>query len=361
MKEMVCCMGNEKTLVHGGDWAGYTAEFGTMPLDFSANVSPLGVPDGVSRAITQAAAQSDRYPDPLCRELCATIAHREEVPAEHILCGNGATDLIFRAALAGKPKKALLTAPTFAEYESALAAVCCDVVRYDLKEDQDFRLNEGFLRAITPDLDMVFLCEPNNPTGVTSPQALLLRIAEKCREKDVLLILDECFADFLDDPEAHTLKRVLNEFPNLLILKAFTKLFGMAGVRLGYCLCADMSLLEAMRGAGQPWAVSSLAQAAGIAALEERKYVEKLRRLIAAERPWLRQRLRALGLRVIPGEANYLLFACDRPLTPPLRQKGILVRGCANYPGLDGRWYRVAVRTHEENERLIASLTEVLS
>ena len=353
-------MEEKTTLVHGGDWAGFAAEYGAMPLDFSANVSPLGVPDGVRRAIEQAAAQADRYPDPLCRALCAAIGQKEAVPAEHILCGNGAADLIFRAVLARKPRKALVTAPSFAEYAAALETVDCEIIRYTLKEDQDVRLEADFLQAITPDVDMVFLCQPNNPTGLTSLRELLLRVAARCRDCGPLLVLDECFTDFLDAPEAHSLKGELEHFPNLLILKAFTKLYAMAGVRLGYALCADFSLLEALAKAGQPWAVSSLAQAAGIAALEETDYVQRLRGLIGAERPWLLEELKALGMRVIPGEANYLLFACARPLTLPLRQRGILIRSCANYPGLDDRWYRVAVRSHEENRRLVAALREVL-
>ena len=216
------------------------------------------------------------------------------------------------------------------------------------------------MQAITPDVDMVFLCQPNNPTGLTSPRELLLHIAARCRDFGALLVLDECFTDFLDMPEANSMKRELEHFPNLLILKAFTKLYAMAGVRLGYALCADTALLEALAKAGQPWAVSSLAQAAGIAALREKDYVQRLRCLIGEERPWLLGELTALGLRVIPGEANYLLFACARPLTLPLRQRGILIRSCANYPGLDERWYRVAVRTHEENQHLVAALREVL-
>ena len=347
-------------LVHGGDWAGFAAEYGAMPLDFSANVSPLGVPDGVRRAIEQAAAQSDRYPDPLCRTLRAAIAQKEAVPPEHVLCGNGAADLIFRAVLARKPRKALVTAPSFAEYAAALETVDCEIIRYALMEERDFRLEEDFLQAITPDVDMVFLCQPNNPTGLTSPRELLLHIAERCRDCGTLLVLDECFTVFLDAPEAHSLKGELERFPNLLILQAFTKLYAMAGVRLGYALCADTALLEALAKAGQPWAVSSLAQAAGIAALGETDYVQQLRRLIGEERPWLLGELTALGLRVIPGEANYLLFACGCPLTLPLRQRGILIRSCANYPGLDERWYRVAVRTHEENQHLVAALREVL-
>ena len=353
-------MEERTTLVHGGDWAGFAAEYGAMPLDFSANVSPLGVPDGVRRAIEQAAAQADRYPDPLCRALRAAIAQKEAVPPEHILCGNGAVDLIFRAVLARKPRKALVTAPSFAEYAAALETVDCEIIRYALMEERDFRLEEDFLQAITPDVDMVFLCQPNNPTGLTSPRELLLHIAARCRDFGTLLVLDECFTDFLDASEAHSLKGELERFPNLLILQAFTKLYAMAGVRLGYALCADTALLEALAKAGQPWAVSSLAQAAGIAALGETDYVQQLRRLIGEERPWLLGELTALGLRVIPGEANYLLFACARPLTLPLRQRGILIRSCANYPGLDERWYRVAVRTHEENQHLVAALREVL-
>ena len=279
---------------------------------------------------------------------------------QSILCGNGAADLIFRAVLARKPKLALVTAPTFAEYEAALEAWGCPVRRCLLREGQDFRLGEDFLRAITPEVDMVFLCEPNNPTGLTSPRDFLLRIARRCRDCGALLVVDECFGDFLPDPGAHTLKAALPDFPGLVILKAFTKLYAMAGVRLGYALCGDGALLEEMRRAGQPWAVSSLAQAAGEAALEEEAYVARVRGLVQKERPWLRAQLEALGLRVLPGEANYLLFRCPTPLVQPLRRRGILLRDCGNYQGLGPGWYRTAVRTHEENARLIQAVQEAL-
>ena len=145
-----------------------------------------------------------------------------------------------------------------------------------------------------------------------------------------------------------------------MILKAFTKLYGMAGVRLGYCLSADTALLDAMRQAGQPWAVSSLAQAAGVAALDETAYVEQVRALIAQQRPRLTAGLRALGLRVLDGRANYLLFRAPETLGGQLLQKGIVLRSCANYPGLDAGWYRTAVRTGPENEHLLKALAEVL-
>ena len=347
-------------LVHGGDWAGYRAQFGRDALDFSANVSPLGLPEGVAKAITAALPTADRYPDPLCRELRAKLALHEGVPADHILCGNGAADLIFRLVWAKKPRRALVTAPTFAEYAAALETVGCTVERFILQAADDFTVPEAFLSAIDDRVDLVFLCQPNNPTGQLTPPDFVARILQRCTACGALLVLDECFLDFLPDHAQLTAKPLLDS-GDLLILKAFTKLYGMAGVRLGYALSADTALLDAMQHTGQPWAVSSLAQAAGLAALDETAYVEQVRALIAAQRPLLASGLRALGLRVLDGRANYLLFQGPETLGETLRQKGVVLRSCANYPGLDGSWYRTAVRTAAENEQLLQTLSEVFS
>ena len=346
-------------LVHGGDWAGYRAEFGRDPLDFSANVSPLGLPEGVARAITAALPTADRYPDPLCRELRAKLALHEGVPAEQILCGNGAADLIFRLVWAKKPRRALVTAPTFAEYATALESVGCTVERFFLREQEDFAVTDAFCAAIRPGADMVFLCQPNNPTGQLASPELVKKLLRRCGECRTILAVDECFLDFLPDADGWTAKPLL-ESGDLVILKAFTKLYGMAGVRLGYCLCGDEVLLEKMQTAGQPWAVSSLAQAAGVAALKETAYVDEVRALIARQRPVLTAGLRALGLRVIDGKANYLLFRAPADLNERLRPLGTQVRSCANYPGLGPEWYRTAVRTAPENARLLELMKEVL-
>ena len=348
-------------LVHGGDWAGYRAEFGCDALDFSANVSPLGLPAGVAAAITNALPTADRYPDPLCRELRAALAGAEGVPADWILCGNGAADLIFRLALAVRPRRALLPAPTFAEYEAALQTVGCAVQRVFLREENEFAVTEEFIDAVTPETDIVFLCQPNNPTRQVTPPALVERLVRRCAECGAVLVVDECFLDFLPDRDAWTAKQLLRDAPQLVILKAFTKLYAMAGVRLGYALCGDAALLEKMRGAGQPWAVSSLAQAAGLAALQETAYADAVRALIAEQRPRMAAGLRALGLRVMDGQANYLLFRATPDFGEKLRRRGAVVRSCANYPGLDAAWYRTAVRTAEENTRLLQIMGEILA
>ena len=347
-------------LVHGGDWAGYRAEFGRDALDFSANVSPLGLPEGVARAITAALPTADRYPDPLCRELRAKLALHEGVPTEQILCGNGAADLIFRLVWARKPRRALVTAPTFAEYATALESIGCTVERFFLREQEDFAVTDAFCAAIRPGVDMVFLCQPNNPTGQLAEPALVEALLRRCEAVGAVLAVDECFLDFLPEGEGLSAKHLLKNSKKLIILKAFTKLYGMAGVRLGYCLCSDTELLARMRAAGQPWAVSSLAQAAGIAALDETEYVAKVRALIEAQRPVLADGLRALGLRVIEGRANYLLFRAPEALGEALRRKGAVLRSCGNYPGLDASWYRTAVRTENENRQLLALLAETL-
>ena len=348
-----------KQLVHGGDWMGYRELFGRDALDFSANVSPLGLPEGVAQAIRDALPLADRYPDPLCRTLRAALSRAEGVPQERILCGNGAADLIFRLVWARKPSRALVTAPTFAEYATALESVGCTVERFFLREQEDFVVTDAFCAAIRPGVDMVFLCQPNNPTGQLTALPLVEQILHRCAACGTLLVVDECFLDFLPDHALHTAKGLLRE-GNLVILKAFTKLYGMAGVRLGYALSADTALLEQMQACGQPWGVSSLAQEAGLAALEETAYVEKVRALIAEQRPRLTAGLRALGLRVLDGRANYLLFQAPETLGEALRQRGAVLRSCANYPGLGPGWYRTAVRTGPENEQLLKLLAEVL-
>ena len=336
---------------HGGDWAGFAARYGREPLDFSASISPLSIPEGVKEAICLAAAQADRYPDPRCTRLRTAIGQAQGVDPDMVLCGNGAAELIWRAVLAQKPRHALITAPSFGEYEAALTAWGCQVEKYPL--DEDFRLDRGFLdRAVQADL--VLVSQPNSPSGVTLSPGLVKDLAHL----GTRLLLDECFVDFLDQPERYTGRGYLRSCPQLVILGAFTKLYGMAGVRLGYALSADRDFLAQMGRMGPPWSVSHLAQAAGLAALEEGDYGTQVRALVREERPRLLAGLEELGLRVVPGEANFLLFQSPVPLEEALGERGILLRRCDS---LTGFWYRAAVRQGWENELLLKDLREVLT
>ncbi len=352
--------GGTVALIHGGDVVGFEARYGTAPLDFSVNTNPFGLSPMARRGLSRAADRACQYPDPLCRNLRRAIAQHEEVPMEWVACGNGAADLIWRLALALRPRKALVTAPTFSEYETALRFVGCEVQRYLLSREKEFALDEGILSRITADTQLVFLCNPNNPTGRTSPCPLLEKILHRCREVGAILVVDECFLGFLPEQAEKTMKPNLATAPNLVILKAFTKLYGMAGLRLGYCLCSDESTLSRMAQAGQCWSVSITAEEAGLAALQDREFVEKTLRFLPGERRRMIRELTRLGMQVIPGEANYLLFSTTiADFGDLLAQQGILVRDCRNYPGLAPGDYRIAVLLPEDNDRLLAAIDHI--
>jgi len=324
-------------------------------LDMSANTNPLGTPPGVIAAVRDSLDRVKDYPDPYCRDLVKAIAAFEGVPEEYVLCGNGAAELIYAWARAARPKTALETAPTFSEYSQVLEMTGCAVERYPLGEKTGFLLDEGFLRFLREKRpEAVVLCTPNNPTGRLIPRPLLERVLETCRELGSRLFLDECFLPLSDG--GLSMKDRLREYPGLFLLKAYTKSYGMAGLRLGYCLTADAGLLEGMSEMSQPWNVSVPAQAAGIAALREGDFLARAVDIIRAERPRLKAGLEALGLRVCPSEANYLLFRGPEDLGERLLRRGIALRSCGNYPGLGPGWYRTAVKTSDENDMLLREL-----
>ena len=345
-------------LIHGGDVYSYAAAHGgAMPLDLSANINPFGIPPRVSQAMHHAIAHCERYPDPLCRALRRAIGEAQQVDEDGIFCGNGAAEVLFRLSAVIRPQCALLTAPTFAEYEQSLSG--CELRFHLLRENEGFALTERFLDALTPDLDAVYLCNPNNPTGRTIDPALLREIVARCKQNGTWLIVDECFLDFLQEEERHTLRTVLPDYDRLVLLRAFTKMYAVPGVRLGYCMSANTTLIDALYRAGQPWNVSVIAQACGVAATREREFVRQTAVAIARERDALTGALRARGLNVYPAQANFvLLHTRDRLFGQKLAQKGILVRDCSNYRGLSPGYYRIAVRDESARHRLLAALDD---
>lgn len=342
---------------HGGDL--YTVP---VRIDFSANINPYGTPEHIKKAVRDCADEIHQYPDTYCRELIASIAGFEKVRPEHILCGSGAAEVIFLLCMAAKPARALLLAPTFSEYETALRACgCTDIIYYDLSEDDGFGIGEDILDVIVRERpELVMICNPNNPTGKLCDRLLMNRIYELCRDNSVLLFVDECFLDLTQGGDGYTMKGKLDEYAGLFILKAFTKSFGMAGLRLGYCLCSDHSLLKAMSSLSQPWNISIPAQRAGTAALSDTSFLEKANSMVHSQRPLLAEALRKLGMKVIDSRANYLLFYSPVELKENLLKKGILIRNCDNYRGLGKGWYRVAVKLPEENAELLRCMEEVL-
>lgn len=342
-------------MIHGGDIYSFLEQTGKKPLDFSENTSPLGLPDGVKAAIIEAVDLYGAYPDIQCRKLKEAVSAYYQVESEYLLFGNGAADLIFKIAYGLKPKTALVLAPTFAEYELALKKVGCKITYEYIKQEEDFLLTSRILNQI-PGKEIIFICNPNNPTGQLCDLELLMQIANKCQEEHCMLVIDECFMDFVTAQEQHSFLKQVNDYSHVIILKAFTKLFAMAGLRLGFAICSNHSTLETLQDAGQPWSVSTVAQVAGIAACKEICYVKQMLEIVKTERVYLTTQLRNLGYQVWEGHANYLFFKGESDLKERLYQQGIMIRSCSNYVGLDKTYYRIAVKTHKDNETLIGAM-----
>lgn len=340
-----------KNFYHGGDIYSQKVDY-----DFSASINPLGMPENIKRLLAQRTTDFEHYPDPYCSALVREISRHEGVAEGRIVCGNGAADLIYRVAQALRPMKALIAVPTFSEYEKSLRTIGCEVRFHQLSEENGFEVGENIFEHIDGN-DMVFLCNPNNPTGKLVVPDIMERIAERCNETGCLLIIDECFMEFVENYPKHSLKM---KFGNILLIKAFTKIYAMAGLRLGYAVCPEEKIAEKLRDFGQCWSVSVPAQIAGEAALKESEYILETVRLITAEREFLRKKLRDFGFDTYESAANFILFRCGLPLDALLLKKRIAVRRCDNFKGLESDFFRIAVRTHEENVILINAIEEIL-
>lgn len=341
---------NEYT--HGGDI--YSRE---IEYDFSANINPLGMPEASVKALISNVSAFEVYPDIYCKKLVKAISKFEGVSEKYILCSNGAADLIYRIAYALSPKNALLTAPSFSEYAIALKNVGCKIQYETLYEENNFELTDSVLEKISEN-DIFFLCSPSNPIGNTVKPELLDKIVKRCTECGTRLVIDECFMDFVNDNEKLMSKKYLEK--DVIILKAFTKIFAMAGLRLGYILCREKRVIDKVRESGSCWSVSAAAQIAGIAALSEKGYIEKTKKYIQTERIYLTGELKKLGFKVFPSKANFIFFKSKFDIETPLLERKIAVRSCKNYIGLNKDFFRIAVRKHEENELLINTIERIL-
>ncbi len=352
---------------HGGDI--YQRE---IAWDFSVNVNPMGPPVRVQQAIRESADHVDCYPDPQCRGLVQALAEYHKTEKERIVCGNGAADLIYRLAYLLKPGRALLLAPTFSEYEQALTSVGCQVRHCRLKEENGFQADMRELADRTEEGELIFLCNPNNPTGLAADIDQVERLARTCRKKKGFLILDECFCEFLEKPSEYSFMERIQDYPEAVILRAFTKSYAMAGLRLGYGVCGDRDVAERLRLTGQPWSVSIPAQEAGRAALLETEYLEQSRSLIAGERRRVSRRLADMGFLVFPSQVNYVLFKdveeCKHGnIGKRLQERGFLIRDCSSFKGLEAGkedpvfcFYRIAIRRQEENNRLLDAIQGIV-
>ncbi len=338
---------------HGGDI--YRNQ---IRLDFSVNTNPLGMPDSVREALHQAVEEAEHYPDIHAQELTKAVAERLRISEKRLVFGNGASELFHAVLHAVKPSKILIPVPSFLGYEEAAKAMDCEVIFYEMKKEEKFSLTERILDTLDESISLVFLANPNNPVGNLVEPELIFKIAEKCRQCDITLVLDECFMELTGKEMTHSFFNQLDEFPNVVVVRAFTKLYAIPGVRLGYLIC-EQTLAEKIRLQLPEWNLSVFAQRAGVAAIKEQEYVARAVVCIQTQRLFLREELKAAGCNVFDSDADYLLFYSEKKLYELFLQRGILIRDCSNFRGLQRGYYRIAVKSEEQNRIFADVLREI--
>lgn len=347
--------------IHGGDI--YNNK---VNMDFSVNINPLGIPHSVKEAMSDALSHADRYPDMACSGLKKAISEYftqqgSSIQSEDVIPGNGASELFMAIAHAIKPQKAVLPAPGFFGYEHVLRAVGCDIGYFMLDEQSDFspaaRL-DALMDMLTDDTDIFFIANPNNPTGYIADSTFMKQIIGHCKEKHIYVVADECFMGFCE--KNYSVLSLLCDYDNLIVVRAFTKLFAIPGVRLGYMLSKNEALRQKVQRNLPEWNVSVLAQMAGDACIKESEYIKETASYVSRQRRLLSDGLKKLGFKVYKSDADFILFYSKLPLYDILLNKGILIRDCSNYVGLSEGYFRVAVKTFNENVRLLKVIGECI-
>ena len=353
------------TYEHGGNIISIARQRGFSPvesIDFSASINPLGLSQKVKEAIIGALDDLVHYPDNDCNELILTLADVHGVPAEYFAIANGSTEIIYNLPALLPGKSALIISPSFSEYSYALLQHHCEVRHLILSPRNNFALNLEVLgNALQEDYDALYLCNPGNPSGMLYPREVVKQVYALCRETDTFLVLDEAFMDFCEEASA---KEVIITSDHGIVLRSMTKFYGIPGLRLGYAM-ADPTIIERLTAMGGPWRVNTLAQVAGVTALRDGDYTKHSVEYITRLRNDLSQGLSCFPqLTVYPSSANFLLVEINSDITSTelkerLMKKMILIRDCSTFAGLSNSFFRVAVRTEQENARLLACLKEI--
>ncbi|MCD1262009.1 threonine-phosphate decarboxylase [Paenibacillus athensensis] len=350
---------------HGGDLRTAAEAFGRPEgqfLDFSSNMNPLGPPAVVGELLQTAAADIVRYPDPAVRELRCRLARKYGISAECILVGNGAAELIDLAVRELRPTVTGVARPSFSEYEEAVRKAGGALYDIPLQAGQQFALGEAEAFEALERCDALFLGHPNNPTGRMIESALLERLADAGKP----LIVDEAFMDFVPDEAERSLLRRAAAAEHVLVVRSMTKFYAIPGIRLGFVV-GHPRRIRRLAALQVPWSVNYLAQRIGASVLDDADFERRSHEWLEAEKPRLLEGLQGLGLIAFESDVNFILLAFPEEWGMDVQEaqrrmgrQGILIRDASLFPGLDGRYARVAVRGREDNERLLAGLAHML-
>ena len=352
---------------HGGDVWGFSRKF-NIPvekvLDFSGPINFLGPSPKALEAVKENAKLIRFYPDPnpvaLREEITNYVGHG--VNAENVILGNGSIELIYMIAeMFEKGFQAVIPIPSFSEYEKAALRVGGEPVFVHLPDDFSLNLEE-IKKAVTDKTKIMCLCNPHSPSGTLYSRAEVLDLIEFCKKKGVVFSIDENYIEFAQKGEETTLAGYVKQYENLFVIRSVTKFYGMPGIRFGYGLASE-TLIDTLQTVRQPWSINGLAGVATLAAFNDKDFIENTKRTIIKEKSQFAKMLTEIGgLRVFPSETNFLLVKIRNPkftstaLREELGKEGLLIRDCCTFAGLDNSYFRVTVRSAEDNSRLVRAL-----
>ncbi len=349
-------------MAHGGDI--YRNKVHT---DFSVNLNPMGTPEEVSKALEGALLRSGCYPDPEQEAVRSVMAEKLGISSENVIAANGASALLMAAVRAIMPKHALLFEPCFSGYHHALLAPGCQITTCTTKEEAGFTFTEEDTTVLHEGVDVVFVCDPASPSGKNAEEGVLEKLLSKAKAIGATVILDESFYPLSDACIRNAGKgaakedramRLLGNYENLIIIRSLTKTLALPGIRIGYAL-GSKDEIRRIKDQLPQWDLSVMGEEAiqaGMRVLYESDYLEASRAMIQRERTYLADSLRSLGFFVYESNAPYLLFKASEDLYQKLLEQGILIRDCRDYEGLGAGYFRIAVKIHEENEKLIQTI-----
>ena len=365
-------------------------------LDYSSNINPYGIPESLKKRITENLEILERYPDPDYIELRQKLAHLNKVDVSNIILGNGATEIIFLFMKVINPKKILIAAPTFGEYERAAKATervedsiilgnsnkkkydeksfgkqKIEIEHFEVKENDDFKLNIHNLKnELEKKYDLLIMCNPNNPTGKFLKLSETEQILKECNKYNTKLFIDEAFIDFLKDGMKESIINTKENKQNLFVARAFTKFFAIPGLRLGYGIYFDKKLEKRISEKKEPWSVNNIAEMAGLTVLDDTKYIEETLKWIAEEKTYVYEKLNEIsGIKPYKTEVNFITVKIEdnfilkglnvKILRGKMIEKGILIRDASNFKFLDERFFRLAIKNRKNNDRVIETLKKI--
>ena len=346
-------MSEKKQEFHGSDLEKVEAYYGIKKEDiipFAGNVNPLGISPLLKKSMASHIESISEYPDRDYKELRSTLALYCNVPMEHIIVGNGATEMISLTMQLLRPKHALLLSPTYSEYTREIDLVGGHVEEYFLREDLDFKLDlNDLISKLTDDIDLLAICNPNNPTSSALNTEEITKILTHCKLHDIFVMIDETYVEFAPDIDTISAVSLTTKFDNFMIL--------------GYGICGNLAFLERMNSIKNPWTINTLAALAGEAMFMDTDYIQTTKDYIQSERTRCIDILsKRDNLKIYPAYANFILVklldgTTSFEMFERCIKSGLMIRDCASFHGLDGEFIRFCIQKKEDNDRLLNLLT----